>query len=203
MTSSKQTSFFEAITTLTELKKQKRMGWVKRGVKEAESVADHSWRAGLMAYMLAPDGYDKEKMLKMGLIHDATEIFGDDVTPVDGMSKAEKEKLERKAVEKFFALLPPPLRNEFHEIWEEFEEKKTKEAIFVKQVEVLEMLFQALEYEKDQNFEQDLTEWIVYEKNNRKTEWHPVLKPYFEEIEKRWPAESKKNYDHSKNKYYY
>ncbi len=197
------TAFFEAITALEGLKKRARAGWVKRGVKNAESVADHSWRAGLMAYMLAPEGYDKDKMLKMGLIHDATEIFGEDYTPVDGIAKEEKEKKERETAENYFKLLPKNLQKEFRGLWEEFEERKTKEAQFVKQIEILEMLFQALEYETEENFKQDLTEWLEYEKNNRKTEWHPVLKHYFDEIDKRWPAEAKKKFDASKYKYHY
>lgn len=198
-----KTPFFETITSLTGLKEQKRMGWVNRGVKNVESVADHSWRAGLMAYLLAPKGYDKEKMLKMGLIHDATEIFDHDYTPTDGITKEEKEKREHVAVEKFFKLLPKKQQKEFRTLWEEFEHRKSKEAQFVKQIEILEMLFQALEYEKEGNFKTDLYEFVTYEKNNRKTQWHPVLKPYFEEIQKRWPKKSKKNYNHDDKKYYY
>lgn len=197
------TSFFEAITALEGLKKRLRAGWIKRGVKNAESVADHSWRTGLMAYMLAPEGYDKQKMLIMALIHDATEIFGEDYTPIDKITKEEKEKKERETAEKYFNLLPKNRQKEFRELWEEFEERITKEAQFVKQIEILEMLFQALEYETEGNFKQDLTEWLEYEKNNRKVEWHPALKPYFDEIDKRWPAEAKKKFDASKHTYHY
>lgn len=199
----KETSFFETITALTRLKKQKRMGWVGRGVKNAESVADHSWRAALMVYMLAPKGYDKEKMLKMGLIHDVTEVFGEDYTPIDKITIKQKAKKEREAAETFFALFKKRDGKEFNDLWEEFEARKTKEAIFMNQVEKLEALFQALEYEKEGNFKKDLYEWMVYEKENRKMDWHPVLRPYFEEIDKRWPAESKKKYSHADKKYYY
>jgi putative hydrolase of HD superfamily len=202
MTAKSKTPFFMTITTLTGLKEQKRMGWVKRGVKNVESVADHSWRAGLMAYLLAPKGYDKEKMLKMGLIHDTTEIFDNDYTPTDGITKEEKEKRERIAVEKFFKTIPKKEQKEFREIWNEFEHHTTKEGVFVKQIETLEMLFQALEYEKEGNFKKDLYEFITYARKNRKTKWHPALKPYFDEIQKRWPKKSKKNF-HDDKKYYY
>lgn len=198
-----ETGLFNAIIALTELKRRKRAGWVKRGVKNAESVADHSWRSGLLGYMLAPKGYDKDKILKMGLIHDATEIFGEDTTPVDGLTKEEKEKREREAVEKFFQLLPDSTQKEFRALWEEFEARKTKEAEFMKQVEILEMLFQAYEYETAKNFREDLTEWLEYERTNRKMIQHPVLKAYFEEIDKRWPKEAKKKFDLRKYKYYY
>lgn len=197
------TSFFEAITALEGLKKRLRSGWVKRGVKNVESVADHSWRAGLMAYMLAPEGCDKDKMLKVGLIHDATEIFDEDFNPTSGVTKEEKEKRERVSAEKFFSFLPAKMKKELQEIWEEFEERKTKEAQFVKQIEILEMLFQALEYEKVDATEQNLIEFIEYEKNNRKIVWHPVLQPYFDEIQKRWPHSTKEKFDASKYKYHY
>lgn len=196
-------SFFEAITAMEGLKKRARAGWGKRGVKNAESVADHSWRAGLMAYLLAPQGYDKEKMLLMGCIHDLTEIFEEDYTPVDGITKEEKMKREKVAAEKFIQLLPHAQTKDFREIFNEYEERKTKESQFVKQVEVLEMLFQVLEYEKAGATEKNLIEFIEYEKNNRKTEWHPALKPYFEEIQKRWPRSTKEKFDASKHTYHY
>ncbi len=197
------TDFFEAITALEGLKKRLRAGWVKRSVKNAESVADHSWRAGLMAYLLAPEGYDKNKMLLMGCIHDTTEIFEEDYTPVDGITKEEKIRREKIAAKKFMQMLPHAQTREFREVFDEYEERKTKEAQFVKQVEVLELLFQALEYEKDGATEHNLIEFIEYEKNNRKMEWHPVLKPYFEEIQKRWPHSTKEKFDANKQKYHY
>ena len=197
------TDFFEAITALEGLKKRLRAGWVKRGVKDAESVADHSWRAGLMAYWLAPEGYDKNKMLLMGSIHDVTEIFEEDYTPVDGISKEEKIKREKIAAKKFMQLLPNANTKEFRDAFSEYEERKTKEAQFVKQVEVLELLFQALEYEKAGATSHNLIEFIEYEKNNRKMEWHPVLKLYFDEIQKQWPSSMKERFDASKHTYHY
>lgn len=197
------TSLFEAITAMEGLKKRARAGWVKRGVKNAESVADHSWRAGLMAYLLAPEGYDKNKMLLMGCIHDLTEIFEEDYTPVDGITREEKIKREKIAAEKFIQLLPRETTHDFRNALKEYEERKTKEAKFVKQVEVLELLFQALEYEKSDATQHNLIEFIEYEKNNRKIEWHPVLKPYFEEIQKRWPHSMKEKFDASAHKYHY
>ena len=193
-------ALFEAITTLRGLKQRLRSGWVKRGVKNVESVAEHSWRAGLMAYMLAPEGYDRNKMLLMGCVHDLCEIFDEDYTPLDGITKEEKEKREKKAAAKFLELLPPSQRDEWKSVWEEVEARETKESKFVKEVEVLEMVFQALEYEKENNFEKDLTEFL---ETSRKRITHPVLVAYFNEIDKRWPAEAKKKFDASTHTYSY
>lgn len=194
------TPFFEAITALEGLKKRLRAGWVKRGVTNAESVADHSWRAGLMAYLLAPEGYDKNKMLLMGCIHDLCEIYDEDYTPIDGISKEEKEKREKIAAEKFLKLLPKKDYEEWKSLWYEVEARETKESKFVKEVEVLEMVFQALEYEKSSNFEKDLTEFL---ETSRKRITHPVLVKQFDEIDKRWPDSKKEKFDASKYKYHY
>lgn len=36
----------------------KRTGWVKRGVRGPESIADHSYRMGLMAMLVQGTSYD-------------------------------------------------------------------------------------------------------------------------------------------------
>ncbi len=197
------TPFFEAIIALSQLKKRKRSGWIRHGVKNPESVAEHSWRAGIMAYILAPKGYNKDKMLRMGILHDITEIFGEDYTPGDGISAKEKLKREKKSVQKFLKLLPSSTQKEWYALWEEFEFNKSKEAKFVKEIEVLEMLFQAYEYEKEKNFKEDLTEFLEYERNNRKLLSHPVIKDYFNEIDSRWPKKAKKTFNPKKYKYFY
>lgn len=153
-----------------------------------------------MAYLLAPEGMNKDKLLKMGTLHDISEVFDEDYTPLDGITKEEKEKREKEAVKKFIALLPKKEAEDMRDTWVEFEEKKTPEAQFVKEIEILEMLFQALEYELDKNFEKDLTEFIAYSKSKIT---HPVLKPYLDEIIKRWPKEALEKFDPTNYKYYY
>ena len=71
--------FFE---TVGRLKLEKRKGWVDRGVKDAESVADHSMRLSVMALVLAKKlGLDECKAVKMAVVHDLPEaIVGDTAT---------------------------------------------------------------------------------------------------------------------------
>ncbi len=191
---------FEAITALRGLKERSRAGWLLRGVKNVESVADHSWRAGIIAYVLAPEGYDREKMLRMGVLHDISEINDRDYTPLDGISKEEKEKREQIAVESFLKTIPEPQRSEWRELNDEFEARETKESKFVKEVEVLEMVFQALEYENDKNYEKHLTEFLM---STEKRITIPVLKEYWNEIKKRWPKKALEEYDPTQYKYHY
>jgi hypothetical protein len=44
------------------LKEVKRTGWVLEGVKDAESVADHTWRMSLLISLLAPKTLNREKV---------------------------------------------------------------------------------------------------------------------------------------------
>jgi len=84
-----------------KLKKMPRRGWVIRGVKNPESIAEHSFRATIMAWILA--GYknkkiNMEKLLKMALVHDLCEIYAGDITPYDSIlpkdNEAKKELLK-------------------------------------------------------------------------------------------------------------
>lgn len=62
--------FFEA----GELKREKRTGWWAAGVKNPESVAEHSWRTAVIAYVLAvEEGFDENKACAAALFHDLLE----------------------------------------------------------------------------------------------------------------------------------
>jgi len=77
----------------------------------------------------------------MALIHELGETYAGDITPVDGVSPEKKQKLERKAF--FRALEGHPEAESFLALWEEFEEGKTPEARFVRELDRLEMGFEA------------------------------------------------------------
>lgn len=137
-----------------KLKKIKRIGWSMRvGIKNAESVADHTFRAALMAMVIADlKKLDTEKVIRMALIHDLGEaIIGDwDAlqTKLDGKVE-EKQRKENEALGKILALLPEELREKYTEIWEELVKGETPESRLFKQVDRLEVLLQAVEYEKE------------------------------------------------------
>jgi putative hydrolase of HD superfamily len=140
-------SFFEIVGKLKTLK---RTGWIKNKVPSPESVADHSFRTAVMAMVLAPKiGVNVEKAIKMALIHDIGEAKIGDVITMQGKQKLvnylEKLKLEDKAFEEIFSLIDG---SEYILLFKEFEENKTKEAKFVKELDKLEMAMQAYEYEK-------------------------------------------------------
>ncbi len=164
------------------LKKVVRTGWVKKGVKDPESVADHTWRVSVLAMLLAPQlGVNQLKLVKMALVHDLGEALIGDIVWEKGKkvigSQEEKHKDEKKAVKNMFS--DNPSFSEYVELWEEFERQETKEAKMVKLIDKLEMAIQAFEYESEGY--KDLDEfWENVEKYLKGSE----LEEYFRELKK-------------------
>lgn len=162
------------------LKKVQRTGWVLKGVKDAESVAEHTWRVALLTLILALDfKVDQLRAVKMALVHDLGETLIGDIKWETGNkvigSKAEKHKDEQKAIEKMFS--DNPNFKEYIDLWKEFEEQKTKESRFVKQLDKLEMVLQAYEYEKDEYPPKWFNEfWENAEKYLKGQELEPIFR---------------------------
>lgn len=136
---------------LMRLKRLYRQGWLKRGLPEVlcESVAEHSFGTALLALLLAGEAgeggscgrVDASRAALLALVHEMGESYAGDITPVDGVSREDKERLERAAILR--ALDGHPDLAWFLSLWEEFEEGATPEARFVRQLDRLEMGLQA------------------------------------------------------------
>ncbi|XP_078433705.1 uncharacterized protein LOC144704996 [Wolffia australiana] len=158
--SSTASSVIDFLTLCTRLKTTKRAGWVIRGVHDAESVADHMYRMSVMALISADlPGVDRDRCIKMAVVHDIAEAIVGDITPSDGVPKSEKSRREREALDHMCSLLGDGARaKEIHELWMEYEENTSLEAKLVKDFDKIEMILQALEYETDQG--KDLEEFF-------------------------------------------
>src|SRR5262245_33825115 len=67
-----------------KLKRVRRKGWVDRGVVDAESVADHSYRLAVLAWAVARSrGLDADRAQRIALLHDLAEAEVGDETPFD------------------------------------------------------------------------------------------------------------------------
>ena len=175
----------ELIHTSGELKKIKRTGWGYRGIKDAESVADHSYRTAIIALFLGKNfGLDAEKILKIALIHDLAEAITGDLV-VDGKgpkydtTKEKKHELEVKAIKKI--LLGFSDYDAYLSLWNEYEDKGSPEAIIVGEMDKLELAFQAIEYEKEKRTKIPLDEFLATAKKGIQ---NPLLKQIMEELEK-------------------
>jgi len=101
----------------------------KVGIRQ-ESSAEHSWSAIILSRFFLPKGIDGDIVMKLILYHDLVEIEAGDVCFWDFENREKIEKLEWKAYDKLKKSLPGNLGKEFGKYWEEFQEKKTKEAKF-------------------------------------------------------------------------
>lgn len=142
----------EAIFELNHLKNLYRQGWLRRGVPEerCESVAEHIFSMAMLAWWVVDEyfpGLDRDRILRMTLVHELGEIYTGDITPGDHIEPQEKHRREREGLWKVVGKLPKG--PEYLALWEEFEAGMSPEARFVRQIDRLEMGFQALIYEQD------------------------------------------------------
>ena len=102
--------------------------------------------------------------MKMALVHDMAELLVGDITPKDGVPKAEKARREAETMDYLcYDLLGGGEEQEqgtaIRAIFEEYEKSETLESIFVHDVDKVELLLQMVEYEKERGGAKDLGEF--------------------------------------------
>ncbi|PAF21418.1 HAD family hydrolase [Terribacillus saccharophilus] len=160
-----------------KLKFEMRHSWLSNG--RQESVAEHTWRVGLMAVLIEPyieEKLDMAKMLKMIMIHDLVEAEAKDVpafdTLFDAGRKEQKQLAEQQAMDNIRAMLEEEPGKEMQALWLEFEAKETFEAKVANALDKLEAQLQHNEASMDT--------WLEIEKEmvyllKPHTEFHSVL----------------------------
>ncbi|KZT52986.1 hypothetical protein CALCODRAFT_458536 [Calocera cornea HHB12733] len=150
-------AFFHIIE---RLKTQKRTGWIQRKVPEPESISDHMHRMAILALCCEDKSLDVGKCVLLAVVHDLAEAQVGDIAPSEGFSKAEKNRLEAEAIENFVQemLHESEAGLRIQALWMEYEEARTPEARFVKDLDRMEMALQATEYEE--RHDRDLQEFI-------------------------------------------
>lgn len=101
-----------------------------------------------MALITEDKQLNKDRCVRLALVHDMAECIVGDIAPADNISKAEKHQREEAAMKHLTQLLSEDLRKEIYELWEEYEHQSTAEARFVKELDQCEMILQASEYEE-------------------------------------------------------
>jgi len=86
----------ELMHIIERLKTQSRTGWVNVKVPgRVESIADHMYRMAMLSLLSEEDQeLDIAKCVQMAVVHDLAEALVGDITPHDGISKEQKQKLE-------------------------------------------------------------------------------------------------------------
>ena len=107
-----------------------------------ESVAEHSWRISLMAFLLRHEfpELDMDKVVDMCLIHDLGECFTGDI-PTFMKTDADRQT-EDSLLNQWVQTLPPELSKDMAALYTEMDAQETKEAKLYKALDKLEALIQ-------------------------------------------------------------
>ena len=139
-------SIAKYIYEIGQLKLIKRSGWWRIGVREPESIAEHSYRTAIIGYILASlEGANAEKTATMCLFHDAAEARIGDLSWVakryiqtgDSEQVAFKEQAEQ---------LPQEIASKILALANEYKQRSSQEAQLVREADLLECLLQSREY---------------------------------------------------------
>lgn len=149
--------------TAEKLKTVTRHSWLSDG--RHESVAEHSWRLALMAFLLEdqfPEA-DMGKVIRMCLIHDLGEIFTGDIP---AFYKKESDSVtEEDLLNRWIETFPVEERKKWQLLFREMHDMKSFEARLYKALDKIEAVIQhdegpieawlPLEYELQQTYGQE------------------------------------------------
>ncbi len=135
------------------LKLLPRTGWLQRGVAFPESIAEHTFGVATLALLVGDSipGLDRGRLLAIVLLHDLAEVaLGDLPATARRLLGAHvKHAAERTAIEELFAQIPN--RDEYLALWDEYTTGSSAEGRLVKELDRIDMLAQALLYERAGN----------------------------------------------------
>jgi len=100
-----------------------------------ENTAEHSWQIIILAQILFPYAKNRAdidllRVIRMLSVHDLVEIEAGDTFLFDETAMIGKFEREKLSAQNIFGILDEPIRSEFFNLWLEFEEEQTPDAIF-------------------------------------------------------------------------
>ncbi|MBT2227958.1 HD family hydrolase [Nonomuraea sp. NEAU-A123] len=139
------------------LKRYKRTGWLVAGVRDPESIADHSFRTAIIASVVAAlEGGNPERAAFMSLFHDTQETRITDI-PYIGKRYLKAAPNEEVTADQMRGV-PEPVADMVSNAVGEYEEKVSLEAVCARDADKLECLLQAIEYRERGH--QNVQPWI-------------------------------------------
>ncbi|MGJ6968857.1 HD domain-containing protein [Streptosporangium sp. G11] len=139
------------------LKRYKRTGWLVAGVRDPESIADHSFRTAVIASVItALEGGNPERAAFMSLFHDTQETRVTDI-PYIGKRYLKAAPNEEVTADQIRGV-PEPVAEMVSGAVGEYEEKTSLEAVCARDADKLECLIQAIEYREQGH--QNVQPWI-------------------------------------------
>ncbi|NWF96588.1 MAG: HD domain-containing protein [Candidatus Thorarchaeota archaeon] len=139
----------EFLLTASRLKRLHRVGWLM-SVGADESVASHMWGTALAALLLVNESEHAHdvniaRVLLMAILHDLPEAILSDI-PHDRIPADLKTRLEKQVFTELVARLDQ--QGQLSEAWRELTEGRTVEARTVLAADVIDMVVQALFFER-------------------------------------------------------
>lgn len=137
--------FLKFLKKTEKLKHTLRHAWTG-DIKRQESTAEHTWHMSMMAIALGPylkNKIDLMRVLKLVAVHDIGEAIVGDV-PAFSQNHSDKYEIEEKAVLKIAESLPVASQKEVVDLYHEYQAKESKEALLVKMLDVIDVIFQHL-----------------------------------------------------------
>jgi putative hydrolase of HD superfamily len=140
------------------LKRSRRTGWWLAGVKDPESVAEHTFRTAVIGFALAVlEGADPERTAALCLFHDTPETRTGDIPSV-GQAYV-RAAPDTQVVADQVRGCPPALDQAIRELVASYEARDSREAKLAHDADKLECLLQAREYQAQGHA--DVEPWIA------------------------------------------
>ncbi|GMM57751.1 5'-deoxynucleotidase [Maudiozyma humilis] len=183
------------LNVVQQLKVQKRTGWLDYQMTECESIADHMYRMSIISLLIANPDVNRDRCVRIALVHDMAEALVGDITPVDPIGKDEKHRREEATMRYVCDEIVRPISaagaREMLADFLEYESIGSLEARYVKDIDKYELLVQCFEYEQAHggklNFQEFFVarEWIATPEVSK---WADDLiearRAYFDSLEK-------------------
>ena len=144
------------------LKRMRRNSYQHLG-SDLGTIAEHSFSVAIIGYALAKMAKaDEDKIIKMCLFHDISETRTGDLNKINRKySKAFDEKARKDQCGKLF------FGKEMIKLLDEYEERKTKEAILTKEADILDQLL--IEKESYDIGNPQAKDWMKFSESRLKT----------------------------------
>ncbi len=130
------------------LKRVKRSGWWVLGIKNSETVADHSFRCVVIGYIIAKmEKVEPYKVLLMTLFNDIPEARLNDLHKMS-QRYIKLHEAEDKVFKEQISRLSKGIKGELAAMHQEYRRGVSSESIIARDADILECLIQAKEYEE-------------------------------------------------------
>lgn len=141
-------TLLDLLLEIQALDRVPRMGYLLRGVSDAESVAEHCWHVAFLVWALAPQvpEVDAVRALEIALVHDLAELRLGDLPRLTAryFPAGAKQTAESAVIAEALA----PLGERGAALYAEYQEGRTAEARLVKACDKLQLMVKVSAYER-------------------------------------------------------